>query len=182
LLLCVRKEMRIILLHGRGQCPEVFKRLNSVLVKKSGLGALCPPGHFRLKTGGYGWYAGDRAQFDKFHRMLGDSKDNILIGFSEGGRFAMEYTLRYPGSVALLVGMCFPFPARHDQSCGSLTVPSFIVTSPSDDVDNQRQMHAVDRLFASGHRPQYLVHDKGHKVFWGCHVRNPVLEKINALK
>lgn len=175
--------MRIILLHGRGQSPEVFTRLNSVLIKKCMLPMQCPAGHYRLKTGGYGWYAGDRVQFDKFHRMLGDSTDNILIGFSEGGRFAMEYTLRYPGSVALLVCMCFPFPPSrlHDRLACSLTVPALLVTSPSDAVSNQRQMPYVDRLFAAGHRPEYLVHDKGHKVFWGAYIRNPVLAKISSL-
>lgn len=170
--------MRIILLHGRGQSPEVFKRLNASLVRKAKLPSQCPPGHYRLKSGGYGWYSGDRAQFETFKKTLGSSRDNILVGFSEGGRFAMEFTSRYPDAVALVVAMCFPWPRR---LVGDLTVPAFVITSPSDAESNRRHLVHVDRLFASGHRPVTLVHDKGHRVYWGSYICDPVLRGIRSI-
>ncbi len=121
--------------------------------------------------------------YGRLDKMLGDSEtDNILIGFSEGGRFALNYAIRYPHKVKALILMCFPFPEPDKnfmRARGPLHVPAIFVTSPTDAIVCQQNMEAVRGGFAE--RPEVLVHDKGHKVDMRATIRQPLVGFINVV-
>lgn len=192
--------MRIVGLHGRGQDPVLFASLTRALVSRSKLPAVYPRGRFTSTTpGGYSWYnyarvktgpgrweSGDRvigaeAEYERLAKTLGDSRDNVLVGFSEGGRFALNFAVRYPHKVCALVLMCFPFPDADWQALPfGIDTPALFVTSSSDAVTNQFEMERVRRHFTAP--PEVLVHDRGHKVYLAAPVRNPVLALLARLE
>lgn len=192
--------MRFVFLHGHGQHPVLFRSLTKSLVKKFKEHAVFfPPGfHMPMKTyapqpEGRAWYkypsgggrkvVGDRVihsdrDYDKFASThLSPDGQTVLVGFSEGGRFAINVASRYPDRVAGLVLMCFPLPEedRTDiERRGALCMPVTFVTSTHDNIVNQSDCEAARRLFQSETR--VLVHEKGHKVFLGARVRDPIFE------
>lgn len=119
-------------------------------------------------------------EYPRLDSLIGDEPDNILIGFSEGGRFALNYAIRHPDKVKALILMCFPFPEPDKlfmRSRAPLDVPAIFVTSPSDALVCQQNMESVRDCFAE--RPDVLVHDMGHKVDMRAAIRQPLVGFIN---
>lgn len=192
--------MRVVGLHGHGQNPELFERLLKALVTKAKLPAVYPRGRFASTTpGGCSWYnyakvktgpgcwraghdrvIGAEAEYERLAKWLGASPDNVLVGFSEGGRFALNFAVRYPHLVRGLVLMCFPFPEADWQVLPfGIPTPALFVTSARDAVTNQFEMERVRRHFEE--LPEVVVHDRGHKVYLGAAVRNPALALLRRV-
>lgn len=174
------KMIKVICFHGCGQEANLFKSLlKSLESNNKQHNWIYLQGKYAKEGGGWGWYKYDEIDYldidqccrkndiTKIIEMIGENQsDTVLLGFSEGGQFALDIAQHLPnirGVIAL--------SPSHDKCIGKeiINCPVVLVTSNNDakvmkTYSNKWKKHMTNCVEVS--------HVKGHKVYLPLEIRD----------
>lgn len=186
--------VKIICFHGYGQNPELFRSLLRSLQK--GLRHhewVYLRGFYHKQEGGWGWYKykdndndskvwDENKEIDEKNRYsdmekIGETIENpeetVLIGFSEGGQFALDLAQRFVS----IRGIVAISPAySNGLKKWQLTSPVVLITSVNDDRVAKRYSNKWKKCMKG--EVTELNHFKGHKVYIPLKMREIIKAKM----
>ena len=186
--------LNIYCFHGCGQTPNLFKSLLKSLEKNNKQhNWVYLKGFYPKDEGGWGWYKYkdtnlrkcdekmeiDNSDHDYYSNMESIEKiikypqDTVLIGFSEGGQFALDLSQRFTnirGVVAISPSYAIGIPKY------VITFPVVLITSINDDRVMKKYLdkwkkHMKDNVTE-------INHFKGHKLYVPLETRNIIKDKM----
>lgn len=178
--------VNIYCFHGCGQNSQVFKSLLSSLEKNlPKCNWFYPHGKYYKNDNGWGWYKYDdevtikhevkKLDLLEYTNLIKSPNNTILIGFSEGGQFALDLAQYIPnikGIVAISPSYTFEL-SRCNIEC-----PVVLITSQYEDKIMKRYAEKWKKYIKNVIE---INHNKGHKVYLPRDTRDIIKNMVLGL-
>lgn len=162
--------MIVICFHGCGQNPDLFMSLLKPMKKKlpSNFKWVFPKGNYFKGNNKWGWYDRDYDE-DILEKGISDdditkyknTEDCILIGFSEGGEFALELS-QYINNVKAVIAMSPSYNKTVKKI--NINCPIILISSINEHKTVKKYILKWKKLILNTNL-QEINHYKGHKVY-----------------
>lgn len=183
------KPATILVFHGCGQDPTIFKSLLKSLHKNIKHEWIFLKGPHNKKEGGYGWYKyknddseidwNARQQFiDEISEQYSDRERTLLVGFSEGAQMALDLSRSMPNCIGVVA--LSPSYEAGLHNFGNVDLPVVMVTSSQDSTIAIKYSQKWKK-YINGDIIE-ISHNKGHKVYLPEETRQIIIDTFFPTK